>query len=139
MCDSKGEVCTSSCPGPPRSSPSPAGSPSGGHGRTAAQWSPSPLAPSTDGLHGSWGDKGTGQGSVPDFGIQLGLWEGVRRRSGTWVDRGGRDRSRQRRLAFLGLIQASSLVSAEVEEPYYTIEFTEAQRGTATSPGLHSM
>lgn len=55
------------------------------------------------------------------------------------MDRGGRDRSRQRRLAFLGLIQASSLVSAEVEEPYYTIEFTEAQRGTVTSPGLHSM
>lgn len=39
----------------------------------------------------------------------------------------------------LALIQASGLLSAEVEEPYYTGEFTEAQGGRVTGPRLHDI
>lgn len=56
-----------------------------------------------------------------------------------WKDRMGRWRSRGRRLAFLELIQASSLLSTEAEERYYTVEITEAQGGRVTGPRLHSM
>lgn len=37
------------------------------------------------------------------------------------------------------LIRASSLLSAEVEEPYYTVELAEAQGGRVTGPRLQSM
>lgn len=37
------------------------------------------------------------------------------------------------------LIQASSLLSTEMEETYYTVEFTEAQGGRVTGPRLHSI
>lgn len=51
-----------------------------------------------------------------------------------WTHRRGRDRGPGRKLALL--IQAGSLFSAEVEEPYCTGEFTEAQGGRATGPRL---
>lgn len=37
------------------------------------------------------------------------------------------------------LILASSLFSAEMEEPYYTVELAKVQGGRVTGPRLHSM
>lgn len=47
-----------------------------------------------------------------------------------------RQRPKERSLVVLDLIQASSPAYAEVEEPYYIVEFTEAQRGRVTDPRL---